>query len=355
MKSKLNPIHTVLCLTLVLAATIPAARGETKTATVAPGSHVVVNFDGDQGGQYVLQIQTTDPHRIKDSRFTAAFRTNNLWQRDSATSYHVLYRDAPKPPGVSVEGEFERPTGGGGGRGGVASGIPLPNDFLVDVPNENCIPQQTELIVELNSRGAYRRGVLQSARFNTKARWTDLAGCTVADVRIFRNLRFTTTIAYIDGSSISVTTGNTFLADGIYPGTSTPPIVIRRKNQILTSDRPTYTIPTREAAVTQDFIDDNIAEEFFMHVPTQGPPVSKMIVSWSSKVEAARINGVLKFKKGTYDPVSASIQKPGHASTRAPVATGILANTWLVSGWRLNGNPGAGSWAVYWLTSHNTH
>lgn len=97
------------------------------------------------------------------------------------------------------------------------------------------------------------------------------------------------------------------------------------------------------------------AENFFMIIPEKGPPVSKMIVRWSSDGTAARENDSFKLSKSSSpSSVLANAMINGEESERPPVSGGEKANLYGNSRWRkLSG--GNGSMADLYLVSHNSN
>ncbi len=90
-----------------------------------------------------------------------------------------------------------------------------------------------------------------------------------------------------------------------------------------------------------------------MLVPTQGPAVSKMIVSWSSTVVASNAPLAIQENLAIYDPQQIILEKAGAANNRAPVAQGVEAIVWLKSQWqRVAGSET--SMAATYLAGHNT-
>jgi len=310
-------VKTSLAALIALAGSVPVFA-ETQTTTVAPGSHNLVKFAGDPAGLYQLAIQPASGYAIKDSDFTAEFKSTTLWQRMSKTQYNITYVEAPKPPDVSVEGTFE--TWGGGGPG------PAPSGFLVDVRDE-CQPLETEIFVQREADGSYAGRRLHSAWVDIHARWKD-PPCCACNVKICQNIKGSITITYTDNSAIR-TAIDAYLLDSSYPGDVHASGTLNGKKWVKIDDQPSAPLLQGEENDTQEFRDVNHAEDFFMYIPSQGPPVSKMIVSWTATVVATRGEGGVAFNPGasSYDPSTTepSDRKDGQASARPPVSQGITA------------------------------
>jgi len=218
MKHYLIPLlPPALCVILYFAP--PALFAASKTATVSPGKTEVVEFDEDPSGIYGVNIEAAIGHTIKNSDFTAEFKSTTLWQRNSATHYSITYVEKPKPPGVSIRGDFESGSGSGNGYS--------PNFFKVDVPELDCEPEERKLqvvnLAAINFEEDVKFGpkagggyALWMAHMRITALWKDKEYDCPFTVAICQNIKFQLRIRYSDGSSIGVST-NTYLLDGDYP------------------------------------------------------------------------------------------------------------------------------------------
>lgn len=345
-----NTTLSVLLISVAATSSITKLLAETQTATVTPGSHEVVEFDGDESGLYQLNIQAGSGHTINDSDFTAEFKADTLWQRNSKTSYSITYTEKPKPPGVSVKGDFE--TSGGDGRGY------SPNDFLVDVPNVDCEPKDKELIARHMGGGGFGSNTngghtLWLAEMRAYAFWKPPEGCT-CNVGVCQNAKFNATITYSDGSSIGVST-NFYLLDGGYPhmggGGSGENNEGKKFRWVM--DQPwVSTKSSDDTNNVQEMTYTLTAEDFFMVIPHQGPPLSKMIVTWWSSGKAKRTGGALSLDSQSSSPNQQG-WTAGSNSDRPPVAQGETANTYINRRWKkLSGSQN--SMADNYLNFYNT-
>ncbi len=363
-----HPSQTTILLPLIAAAICfgaPSAHAESKTATVSPGKTEVVKFDGDPSGIYQLNIEATSGHTINDSDFTAEFKSSTLWQRNSKTSYNITYTTNPKPPGVSVEGDFER-SGGDGGEGY------SPNFFLVNVPNVDCEPEERELIVR---HRAAQGGSFYDVKFEpntggTKSLWLASMriyaywenkeyGCNFV-VGVCQNARFNASIKYSDNSSIGVST-SAYLLDGNYPDHANGSSGVQSggthagKQYKWMYDHPSVTIKTSaELEYVSEVHYTLEAENFFMLIPEQGPPVSKMNVTWSSSGTATLVDDELQLSSHSSSPSVSQVTNIGAESERPPVSQGENANVYLNKRWKqLSGGPN--SRAAQFLSNYNNH
>ncbi len=353
-----SPLSLIPLLAVAICLAAPAVQGETKTATVSPGKTEVVEFDGDPSGLYQLNIQATSGHTINDSDFTAEFKSNTLWQRQSKTSYNITYTENPNPPGVSVEGDFER-SGGGGGEGY------SPNFFLVNVPNVDCEPEETRMLarnmasqfagsnvrLDPSSSGAK---ILTLAGMRTYAYWKDKEYDCAFEIGICQNVKLNAHIRYSDNSSIGVST-NQYILDGGYPyhGNETPGTASAEKF-VFIYDQPAVSISSAgELQFVTELSYTLEAECFYMVIPEQGPPVSKMVATWSSSGTATLVNGELELTSHSSSPSKSEVTKSGSASDRPPVSQGEIANIYGNKYWqKLTG--GANSRADQYIVNYNT-
>lgn len=96
------------------------------------------------------------------------------------------------------------------------------------------------------------------------------------------------------------------------------------------------------------------AENFFMLIPEQGPPISKMIVAWSSSGTVTRVNGELQLTSHSSSPSLSQVEKTGSESERPPISQGENAIVFGNKRWkRLSGGPD--SLAAEYLSKYNKY
>lgn len=341
----MKPTHYPMFLLAVAGAICfapPAADAETKTATVSPGATEVVEFDGNPSGIYELSIQAAAGHTINDSDFTAEFKSTTLWQRNSKTSYDITYVDNPKPPGVSIKGDFASSGGGGEGYS--------PNFFLVNVPNVDCEPEDKELFVIMKQSSFFENSRMHLATVRPTARWNQPENfdCTIG---ICQNVKFNLKKIYSDGSSIGVSSSS-YLIDGDYPNqASSSGTAGDGKRYTYMEDQPATSVKTGEAPDLNEMHYSIEAENFFMIIPQQGPAISKMIVSWSASSTVKRDANGLSLHTANSNP-DGNNENTGSESERPPVSVGENAAQYGNSRWKkLSG--GATSMAEIYLPLHN--